>query len=72
MSDKPRTEYRVERWWGNWCVADSSNKSGVPVPVYVSRWRWKCWREANRLAAKNYGDAVMRNQYYTLSDQGYG
>lgn len=73
---RQRTEYRVERWWGEWCVADHPpsklNADGVPLPLSTHHFRWQAWREASRLAKLNYGDAVLRESYYTYEEQGYG
>lgn len=73
---RQRTEYRVERWWGQWCVADypptKLNSDGVPYPLSEHRWWWQAWKEAKRLAKLHSGDAVYRKKYYTGEEQGYG
>lgn len=73
---RQRTEYRVERWWGDWCVADHPpsklNGDQLPLPLSVHKLRWQAWREAVQLAKLNCGDAVLREKFYTLEEQGFG
>ena len=73
---RTRIEYRVERWWGQWCVADypasKLNSDSIPYPVSTHRFMWMAWRKAKRLAKINSGDAVIRQRYYTWEEQGYG
>lgn len=58
-----------------WCVADypaSKIVDGLPYPLSIHRFMWSAWKEANRLAKLNCGDAVLRKKYYTYEEQGYG
>jgi hypothetical protein len=44
------TQYRVEPWWGQWCVADyppsKVNKDGLPFPLSTHRYRWQAQLKA--------------------------
>lgn len=73
MSLRPRPEFRVEAWWGRWCVAKCvPGQERSMHPVFECRWRWQAWREAVRLARLHYGDAVLREKYYTDEEKGFG